>query len=315
MPLIRCPECSQAYDIPPAVAVRLPNSIANCDCGHWLWGSREALLHRLGDVGRVDEIDVRPFLVASDAAEAPDVVTPGEEGVGRARSVRIIGRNKSEKIDAVYTIGEHPLWIGRKGCHLDFDDPELSIQHCCIYVRGGRLVTRDADSHTGTFLDGAPITEAYVGEGMHLLRAGRVLLCVEPVEQAGEPVEPVRIDASELLQAPPPSLRMRRAESDEAPFAALTYVLVCVEGQSLGKRFIIPPQGGTVGREGTIRVPDDYLSRKHFSFSYDENGSLRIHDLGSRNGTFLNSLPARNTKVQAGDEIRAGMSVFRIEQS
>ena len=29
-----------------------------------------------------------------------------------------------------------------------------------------------------------------------------------------------------------------------------------------------------------------------------------VRDLGSRNGTFLNTLPAKNTKVHSGDEIR-----------
>jgi pSer/pThr/pTyr-binding forkhead associated (FHA) protein len=45
----------------------------------------------------------------------------------------------------------------------------------------------------------------------------------------------------------------------------------------------------------------------------DEEGSVRVRDLGSRNGTFLNTLPAKNTKVQGGDEIRAGVNRFRID--
>ena len=46
----------------------------------------------------------------------------------------------------------------------------------------------------------------------------------------------------------------------------------------------------------------------------DSEGVVRVRDLGSRNGTFLNTLPANNTKVQTGDEIRAGTNRFRIEQ-
>ncbi|HET7436988.1 MAG TPA: FHA domain-containing protein, partial [Thermoanaerobaculia bacterium] len=56
-----------------------------------------------------------------------------------------------------------------------------------------------------------------------------------------------------------------------------------------------------------------FLSRKHFEVVRDEEGHVRVRDLGSRNGTFLNTLPARNTKVLAGDEIRAGTNRFRIE--
>jgi ABC transport system ATP-binding/permease protein len=63
-----------------------------------------------------------------------------------------------------------------------------------------------------------------------------------------------------------------------------------------------------------VQVPDEFLSRKHFEVLADPDGTVRVRDLGSRNGTFLNTLPARNTKVQRGDEIRAGVNRFRIEQ-
>ena len=63
-----------------------------------------------------------------------------------------------------------------------------------------------------------------------------------------------------------------------------------------------------------MRVPDEFLSRKHFEVMPDPDGIVRVRDLGSRNGTFLNTLPARNTKVHAGDEIRAGVNRFRIER-
>ncbi len=76
----------------------------------------------------------------------------------------------------------------------------------------------------------------------------------------------------------------------------------------------MPPTGLIVGREGHVRVPDEFLSRKHFEVVPDPDGIVRVRDLGSRNGTFLNTLPARNTKVHAGDEIRAGLNRFRIER-
>ena len=75
----------------------------------------------------------------------------------------------------------------------------------------------------------------------------------------------------------------------------------------------MPPTGLVVGREGHVRVPDEFLSRKHFEVVPDAEGIIRVRDLGSRNGTFLNTLPATNTKVQAGDEIRAGVNRFKIE--
>jgi pSer/pThr/pTyr-binding forkhead associated (FHA) protein len=90
-------------------------------------------------------------------------------------------------------------------------------------------------------------------------------------------------------------------------------VLVCIDGLLKGQEFEVPSTGLVVGREGHVRVPDEFLSRKHFEVMPDSDGTIRVRDLGSRNGTFLNTLPARNTKVQSGDEIRAGVNRFRIE--
>jgi pSer/pThr/pTyr-binding forkhead associated (FHA) protein len=82
----------------------------------------------------------------------------------------------------------------------------------------------------------------------------------------------------------------------------------------VGQEFEIPTTGLVVGREGHVRVPDEFLSRRHFELVRDEDGEVRVRDLGSRNGTFLNTLPARNTKVHSGDEITAGTNRFRVEQ-
>jgi pSer/pThr/pTyr-binding forkhead associated (FHA) protein len=310
VPLIRCPECGQAYNVPPAIAVRLPNSIANCQCGHWLCGSREGLLQRLGEDGRVEEIDVRPFKVALDSLPARETID-ADATVGRPRSVHVVARTRNEAINTTFTIAANPLWIGRRGCHIDFDDPELSIQHCSIYVRGGRLIVRDADSYTGTFLDGQQIREAYLDDGVHLLRVGGALLSIEPVEKEGQQVEPLTI-AEDDLRAPPQALRGRKSSAKGEDTKRL--FLHCLEGVHVGQRFEIPAAGATVGREGAIRILDDYLSRKHFQLSFDESGTLRVQDLGSRNGTFLNTLPAKNTRVRPGDEIRAGFNLFRVEE-
>src|SRR5947208_7627941 len=119
MPLIRCPKCGQAYDVPGVIAVRLPNSIATCDCGEWLSGSKAALLARLLNPADIKEIDLKPYKVSG--AEEP-------AAPGTPRSIRVV----HDSINTVFSIGQHPLWIGRKGCHIELDEGELSIRHCSI---------------------------------------------------------------------------------------------------------------------------------------------------------------------------------------
>lgn len=311
MPLIRCPKCGQAYDVPGVIAVRLPNSIATCHCGEWLSGSKAAVLARLIDVDQIREIDMQPYRVDAPAASESPRASEPMLGPARPRSVRITARGANESVDTVFTIHEHPLWIGRKGCHVELAEAELSIRHCSISVRGERLVLRDADSHTGTFLDGQPIDEAPLGEGVHLLRVGTALVSVEPTGEQGTSVEPITLDATGTDEA---LLAQKLRSIRTTQPAATRSVLLCVEGPLAGQEFEIPAAGLVVGREGHVRVPDEYLSRRHFEIVREDDGTVRVRDLGSRNGTFLNTLPAKNTKVHAGDEIRAGVNRFRVEE-
>jgi pSer/pThr/pTyr-binding forkhead associated (FHA) protein len=313
MPLIRCQKCGQAYDVPGVIAVRLPSSIATCHCGEWLAGSKAAVLARMLNPDKINEIDLQPYRVDAahpDVAPAPEVAPFEETTI--PRSLRVVARGAKESVSTIFTIHQHPLWIGRKGCHVELDDADLSLRHCSVVLRGAELIVRDADSHMGTFLDGQQVEEAVISEGVHLLRAGSALISIEPTDEPGIPVEPIHtlteptVDEAIILK----KLQERQRQT-ETPKRS---VLVCIEGALQGQEFEIPPTGLVVGREGHVRVPDEFLSRRHFEVAPDPDGTMRVRDLGSRNGTFLNTLPARNTKVHGGDEIRAGVNRFRIEQ-
>ncbi len=313
MPLIRCPKCGQAYDVPGPVAVHLPDSIATCHCGEWLAGSKAAVLARMLNPEKIREVDLQRYRVDAQPEPFADAaVKAQDEPPAAPRSVRVVARGVHESINSVFTIGEHPLWIGRKGCHVELAESELSIRHCSISVRGTRLVLRDADSHMGTFLDGQEVSETTLEEGVHLLRVGTALITVETTDEPGTPVEPIKLASDDVFDESVIAA-MRAKKQSEADTGDKRLLLVCVEGPLSGQEFEIPASGLIVGREGHVRVPDEFLSRKHFEVMPDSDGTVRVRDLGSRNGTFLNTLPARNTKVQKGDEIRAGVNRFRIE--
>lgn len=318
MPILRCQRCDQAYDVPPQVAIQLPSSLARCRCGELVFGLREVLAARFAEAGDLEELDLSEYRIEPGAGEPDGAPLPApSEEPGSVRSVRIIARGSKITLDKVFSISAHPLIIGRQGAHVELDDAELSIRHCELTVRGRELVLRDCDSHTGTFLDGEPVTEALLEGGTHLVRAGSALICIEPTDQPGRPVEPIELGAEALREASPALMKKlfeagaRRIHPETGPRRRR---LVAVEGPAHGREFEIPERGLIVGREGDVRVPDEFLSRKHFSLVIDDEGAVRIKDLGSRNGTFLNTLPARNTRVHAGDQIRAGQSVFRVEE-
>ncbi|HET7434872.1 MAG TPA: FHA domain-containing protein, partial [Thermoanaerobaculia bacterium] len=251
MPLIRCPKCGQGYDVPGAIAVHLPNSIATCHCGEWLAGSKAAVLARILNPEKIREVDLQPYRVNASANAAAPVETQASEASAapeppaRPRSVRIVARGAHESVNTIFTIHEHPLWIGRKGCHVELAEAELSIRHCSISVRGAQLVVRDAQSHTGTFLDGQEIEEAVIADGVHLLRVGSALVTIEPTEERGAPVEPIALDAESMVDE---SLLARTLQERRGAAAAPSrIVLVCIDGPLNGQEFELPPGGLVVG--------------------------------------------------------------------
>ena len=318
MPLIRCSSCNTPYDFPPAVAVRLPSSVARCSCGELLFGDKEALINQLFTAGDIEEIDVSAYEADPESLPITTVereLPPSTEG--EPRNVRVIARGANESIDQIYTIDSDPLLIGRMGCHVEIEDAELSIRHCEVTRRGSELILRDLDSHTGTFVDGEQITERVLSDRMHLVRVGGALVCLEPTEDPGTAVEALEIQTEKLLAASPLVMKklLERGAREAQTATETRLVLVCTKGPCTGQEFDVPPEGGIVGRKGTVKIPDEYLSRKHFAFFRDEtDGTLRIRDLGSSNGTYLNTLPARDTRVHDGDQIRAGFSEFRLER-
>src|SRR5437773_3970217 len=109
MPLIRCAKCGQTYDVPGVIAVRLPNSIATCQCGEWLSGSKAALLARLLNPADIKEIDLAPYKVARGQEPAAESAPAEAAPPGKPRSIRIVARGTRESVNTIFTIGLHPL--------------------------------------------------------------------------------------------------------------------------------------------------------------------------------------------------------------
>jgi diguanylate cyclase (GGDEF)-like protein len=93
-----------------------------------------------------------------------------------------------------------------------------------------------------------------------------------------------------------------------------TYLIV-LSGGIPGAMLRLSTGGSRLGRsaDNTIQLPDASISRYHAFLGTDEEGQVRLTDLGSTNGTFLNNrrLP-ENTPVQVhdGDRLQLGANVI-----
>ena len=94
--------------------------------------------------------------------------------------------------------------------------------------------------------------------------------------------------------------------------------LLVVRGMMSGRRFPISVNGSRLGRAGSceIAINDPILSRHHCLFEY-VHGDLRLTDLASANGTFVNGeeLCARTIVLRHNDVITVGTNTDIIVQT
>jgi hypothetical protein len=99
----------------------------------------------------------------------------------------------------------------------------------------------------------------------------------------------------------------------------VAWALVITDGILPGKRIELQGKGVRIGRapktaggQEPVELPDQHLSRDHFAVVPDGEG-WAVHDLGSTNSTKINGEKVNRRALQAGDEVRAGHTTFRVE--
>ncbi|WP_169975211.1 ATP-binding protein [Tautonia rosea] len=88
--------------------------------------------------------------------------------------------------------------------------------------------------------------------------------------------------------------------------------LLVVQGADRGKRFELPEQPTALGRERSIpiRLHDSEVSRRHAEIRPEVSGGMRLVDLQSANGTFLNGELIDEAALKPGDRIQIGSTVL-----
>jgi predicted component of type VI protein secretion system len=91
-------------------------------------------------------------------------------------------------------------------------------------------------------------------------------------------------------------------------------VLVMFRSDGGRKSFSVTRDVVVVGRreDCDLRIPLGEVSRKHCRFVKDGE-ALRIEDLGSSNGTFVNGERVQEALVNAGDTVQVGPVMFVVQ--
>ncbi len=178
----------------------------------------------------------------------------------------------------VYPWSGEPLRIGRSSrCDLQLDDENCSRKHLLLTWDGRSARVKDLDTRNGTRLDGVALQEAVLSEG-GLLEIGRTRLTF-----AGSGTLAVDV-----------ALQVARLEA-------------ALEGSDEVLAFELATSSATIGRgrAAAIRIEHASLSRIHCEVAQTPQG-LRVRDLESRNGTFLDGERIQNGLLRPGQSLRCG---------
>jgi len=112
-------------------------------------------------------------------------------------------------------------------------------------------------------------------------------------------------------------VQKRDDRDDDAPDDGV-FVLVVSQGPEKGKRFVLDGSAPTRLLLGTspaceIRLVDPECSRRHVALER-VGGDLRVTDLGSTNGTFVDRVKVLEADLRGGEFVRVGATVLRVER-
>jgi DNA-binding NtrC family response regulator len=102
------------------------------------------------------------------------------------------------------------------------------------------------------------------------------------------------------------------------PATTVSFVLLVADGPDKGRRFVLDsssPSRLLTGKSATCQLclTDPSVSRRHAAFDVVDR-RLRLTDLGSSNGTFVNGISVVEVYLDGGEFVRMGQTVFHVQQ-
>jgi pSer/pThr/pTyr-binding forkhead associated (FHA) protein len=183
-----------------------------------------------------------------------------------------------------------------KGAIVFPDDPCLAPHHATFLLRDGALRVRDEGARGGIYVRlrevAVPLRAGdHFAVGERLLRYAGLL--------PSPPTPPP--DGTARLGSPRPA----------SPAVVLEEWL---EGGAGGRVFVRSGPSVTIGRAGcAVSLGDDpLLSQEHAEIAVEQDGTARLRDLGSSNGTYVRVPPRGERELRDGDFVRMGHEVLRV---
>lgn len=208
--------------------------------------------------------------------------------------------------DAAYRTIELPILpvvIGRRGADVVVEHPSVDPEHARLFLAGGGLTVADLRSRNGTFVNGRRVG----GEGA-LVAPDDALTFGAVAFRVGLKANSPRRAGAAVVD---PNNRTVPASGAAAEAPPARPMLLVVTHHGRQRQFLLDRSVTVVGRMAEIRVADPALSRKHVQIEI-EGDEIRLKDLASANGTFVNG--SRISVFRGREEVyfSAGDSTFHL---
>ena len=217
------------------------------------------------------------------------------QGQGSVQQVELVVRQPGEpERRVILSAGQTQLGRAEDN-DLVLPDIGVSRRHARILVEATRVVFEDLGSGNGSFIGGERIERVEIVDGTEVVVDPFVLVFhLHHHQAAPQPVAP--------------------AHSSGAGQGQTAARFVVLAGQRLAASYPLRTDVFTIGRsEGRdIILFDPAASRTHTRIER-RAGAYWLVDLGSANGTFVNSRRAREEPLNHGDVVRIGSTELRFE--
>lgn len=102
------------------------------------------------------------------------------------------------------------------------------------------------------------------------------------------------------------------------PLKSVSFVLLVADGPDKGRRFVLDSSSPTrllAGKSASCQIclTDPSVSRRHAAFDVVDR-RLRLSDLNSSNGTFVNGIAIVEVFLDGGEFVRMGQTTFHVQQ-
>jgi len=205
------------------------------------------------------------------------------------------------------------LIIGRKDADLVVAEKSVSRKHCEIIKKDGEWRITDLGSTNGTLLNGEKIEGEVKLHHLDEIGVGRAAILFAETEAMTE------LSLADREDEASSSLDLTKIEAaDKEPDHPLPegreFILEYMTGAKKGRSIKLEKSRVIIGRaEGAdVVLVDNGVSRKHAMLEIHSRDQMYLSDLASQNGTWLNGLRIRTTRLILGDLIRMGGAVLKF---